>query len=148
MSDNPSLADVKARRAEIAKLLKPLQDEDQELAAAEAVLLRLIKVEGATQSAAEPADEGRTVVEIVKEIMKGDETIEELMTLLMQESGDPWWTAAELQSHLTDVRKRVVPMSSVSPTLTNMKIKHLLVRNGLKVALTSRVQKNEAAAAE
>jgi hypothetical protein len=173
MSQNPSLADVRARRAEIKKIVGPLLAEDKELEAAETVLLRFVgpgavvsmtAIDGtrtpllvpapaappSPPQAAEEEEEAGSVIDTVKEMMKGDETIEELIIMLLRECDDPWWTATEVQSHLTSVKGKEVPMSSVSPTLTNMKTKGALVRQGLRVALASRASdlglKNEAAA--
>jgi hypothetical protein len=159
MSKNPSLADVRARRAEIAaeiaKLVGPLQAEDQELASVENVLVRRFDVgeaesnsppTAASPAAPEADADGPGVGDLVKGAIKGNETIEELIVLLMEHCSDPWWTAAEIQDHLTQVKGKEVPMSSVSPTLTNMKVKGLLVRNGMNVALASEVKNNEAAA--
>ena len=57
--------------------------------------------------------------------MKGNETIEELIILCMENCGEDWWTAGEMQACLTAVKGRDVPMGSVSPTLSNMKTKGL-----------------------
>jgi hypothetical protein len=92
------------------------------------------------------ADEEGTVVDEVKAKLKGNETLEDLIFLLLDECKDDWWTATEIQSHLTDVKGREVPMSSISPTLTKMKDAGTLTRDGFNVALTSRVQKKQTAA--
>jgi hypothetical protein len=174
MSSNPSLADVRARRAEIAKIIGPLQAEDKELAAVESVLVRLFgTVTPATvipapplpfarppvemtippppppplpTPPAPPEPEEEYVADVVKRLMKGNETIEELIILCMENCGEDWWTAGEMQTCLTSVKGRDVPMGSVSPTLTNMKTKGLLVRDGMNVGLASRFKTNEAAA--
>jgi hypothetical protein len=172
MPRNPSLADVRARRAEIAKIIPALQAEDKELAAAESVLLRLVGGEDASdesdanthlfvQTAADVGDESNpvnlsdkggdedeSVAEYVKrEIMSGNETIEGLIVLLLDNCRDTWWTANEIQNALKFVKDKDVPMSSVSPTLWNLRNKGIIVRQGLNVALKSKLEKNEAAPA-
>ena len=172
MARNPSLADVRARRAEIATeiaKLKPLQDEDQKLATVEAMLVSLFSVEEMAKSefpslaAALQAglktppppppveeesddDDGESLILAVKRAMRGNESLEELIHLLMDECSDDWWTATEIQDVLTTIKGKKVLMSSVSPTLSMMKSKGTIVRNGHNVALATRVQTNEAAA--
>jgi hypothetical protein len=169
MNKNPSLADVRARRAEIAKTIGPLQAEDKELAIAESALVRLFRITEPTPllgqsqlplTAAATAtataalatatqvgeDSEQSVADVVKKIATGKETLEELIILLFTHCVDPWWTAQEVQENLSLVKGKEVPMASVSPTLTNMKNKNLLVRDGLKVALPAAIKNKEAAA--
>jgi hypothetical protein len=82
----------------------------------------------------------------MKRKLTGKENLEEIITRLFEECGEIWWNANEVQEHLTLIKGRDVPMSSVSPTLTMMKNKGTLVRDGLSVALASRLQNKEAAA--
>jgi hypothetical protein len=158
MSDNPSLADVRARRAEIAKIIEPLQAEERELAAVEAVLVRRFgstppagptpatASSVAPQGAEKSDDDEEFVHDVVKRKMKGNETIEELILMSLDECSEDWWTAAQMQENLKEIKGREVPMSSVSPTLSNMKNRGLIVRDGLNFALPARAKTNEAAA--
>jgi len=170
MSQNPSLADVRARRAEIAEIIEPLQAEDKELAVAESVLARLVSADkpktigltviesgkpptdAAAQNAAAAAsgaaeEDSGSVSDTVKEAMKGNETIEELIVMLLEYCDDTWWTASEVQSHLSEVKGRQISMSTVSPTLWAMRKRGIIYRDGMKVALQSKLdQKNRAAA--
>ena len=153
---NPTLQDVRNRRAQIAKITADLKVEDAELATAERVLIRLGAVSEPAQTTmftprvipnppapaprpvAEEQDEDGSVVETVKEIMTGHETLEQLIVMMFENCGDDWWTASEVQSHLSDIKGKDVPMSSISPTLTNMKNDGLIVRDGLNVGLAAR----------
>ncbi len=147
MAKNPTLADVRARRVEIAKIIGPLKTEDDELGIAEKALMRLAGPEEAKQSEPEPEqEEEESLQDCVKRQMKGNETLEELIVLLFEQCIDDWWLATEVQDYLTRIKGREVPMSSVSPTLTKMKDAGTLVREGLKVALASRVPKQETVA--
>jgi hypothetical protein len=208
-SKNPSLADVRARRAEIANQIGSLSAEDKELAQVENILMRLFKVveeplaspaprstifdpaqlpdhvrtaqeAGKTNivtrrsplvvvgteqppvplsqlrrdmSPSSPAtrrrlrlprqadDQEGPLVNFVREKMTGKETLEELIELMFKECSDDWWTAVEVQTHLTDIKGKEVPMASVSPTLTNMKNKGIIVRDGHQIGLASRANR-------
>jgi hypothetical protein len=158
MSPSPDLSDVQDRRtkiktelAEIRQREKALVSEDQELEVAERVLLRLagypetppsvifskdnaleawISADG-WKTPARPFDADRA-------------TIKDAIEWLLEGSVDPWATSAQIQAALSATLTRPVPMSTVSPTLTVMKDDEIIVRDGLKVALTSRVRpKNE-----
>ena len=71
--------------------------------------------------------------------IKGDETIEYLLSFLLTAAPEPWHSSNDLQAYVSHLKGRDVPMSSVSPTLSNMKSKGVIVRDGLKVALGARV---------
>jgi hypothetical protein len=87
----------------------------------------------------QPAPEDEEKLEdTVKRLAKGNETLEELTVMLMEECVDDWWPATEVQDYLTRVKGKEVPMSSVSPTLTKLKDAGILVRDGHKVGLASR----------
>ena len=161
MARDPTLADVRARRAEIAKAVGPLMAEDDELKIAEKVLARLAEAPEPAPTAAKvppptppprpvtsPApddgasandDDGLSLEETVRQKLTGNENLEDLTKLLFDNCSDDWWTATEVQDYLTRVKGKEVPMSSVSPTLTKLKDAGVIVRDGLKVALKSRV---------
>jgi hypothetical protein len=137
MDDNPSLADVKRRRAQINKRRhelaqedRALTAEDQELVVAERVLERL----GGTVPP-RPSQPEWALTRPPPE----NATLEQLLGYLLEGKIDPWATSNQLQEALTLLKKREVPMSSVSPTLTSMKDKGIIVRDGLKVALKTRI---------
>jgi hypothetical protein len=164
---NPALSDVRARRAAIKAEREKihgrdqeLSKEDQELAVAERALLRLVGIAGVQEPellltphhSSIPADdalgswataEGWRTPDIPR---PNNGTHEECTAWLLAGSVDPWATANQIQSALSQMVQRLVPLTSVSPMLTSMKNKGIIARDGLKVALASRVDTNRAAA--
>lgn len=152
---NPSLEDVKRRRVANAAERKRHEDsigillaEDQELAIAEKVLERL-QAGGAWITPPPvpppppfaPPPPLKGIVEAVAppypwENLAGM-TVEEAITQVLKSNVDPWMTANEIQE-IAKLLGKDIPMASISPTLSNMKGK-TIVRDGLKVALISRV---------
>jgi len=149
MSESPNLQDVQARRAEIKAELVTVREregvlvsEDQELEVAERVLLRLA-------GKAEPTLPNDALGSWLsadgwkrpnRSFDPAYATIEDTIEWLLEGATDPWATSIQIQAALSETLKRPVPMSTVSPTLTNMKNKGTLAREGFKVALASRVQ--------
>jgi hypothetical protein len=160
---NPTLQDVRNRRAEIAKITADLKVEDAELATAEKVLIRLgataplplmpvviAEPEAAPVSVSMPpasqeAESEGLVSDVVKNIMTGHESLEQLIALMFENCSDEWWTANEVQICLTEIKGKEVPMSSISPTLTNMKNNGVIVRDGFNVGLAARHKQMETA---
>jgi hypothetical protein len=93
----------------------------------------------------EPAasEEESTLVKTVRAELKGNETLKELIVLLLDTCTEDWWTANEIKDHLSDVTGRDIPISSISPTLTVMKDAGILVRTGHNVALASRIPQGQ-----
>jgi hypothetical protein len=151
LSDQATIADVQARRAEVkAELLaiherlRILGAEDEELVVAERVLLRLAGVPQALPSNNDDAlGDWMTPAgwNHPNRPAPMDGTIEEVIEWLLEGSVSYWATSAQLQAALAATLKRPVPMSTVSPTLSNMKNKGIIVRDGLKVALAKRIEK-------
>ena len=94
-------------------------------------LLRRAKVEAPkSETAAAPAE--RTI------------TSKAVFLSVLRQSLNPWMTANEIQERASAIKGHDVPMATVSPTLSNMKNAGLIVRDGLKVALTERLNENGA----
>lgn len=85
-------------------------------------------------------EEDIRVIDVVRSITGGNESLEQLTLLLFRNCSDTWWTAAEIQEHLQILKGKEVPMGSISPMLTAMKNNNVIVRDGLKVALTEKYQ--------
>lgn len=148
MSTNPSLQDIRARRKAIAEQRKALEAEDRHLADLEQALKQFAA--RYSQSAAAPVPQkdllalpallntsrpakpgtGRLIIETLK-------------------TGPLWTTAVEIRRAVSTAKGKDVPMSSISPTLTDMKKRGVLTRRGMEVALAERlnseVEKNQAA---
>ena len=153
MSTTPTIADVQRRRAqikvertEISRRDSELQAEDADLAVAERALLRLAGAPPAGASAPSPSSDDAFGSWLTPagwnpppDSAPIHGTLEELITYLLRGAVDPWALATQIQAGLTHYKQQPVPMSSISPTLTTMKNKGTIVRDGLKVALASRV---------
>jgi hypothetical protein len=150
MSTAPTIADVQRRRTEI-KVERTeiscrdseLQAEDADLMVAERALLRLAGLPP-TETSAHSSDAFGSWLTPAgwnppPDPAPAHGTLEELITYLLRGAVDPWALATQIQAGLTHYKQQPVPMSSISPTLTTMKNKGAIVRDGLKVALTSRV---------
>lgn len=66
------------------------------------------------------------------------------MWKVLRDADRVWMTANEIQELATRLRGAEIPMSSVSPGLSDMKQDGSIERDGLKVALKSRLQENGA----
>ena len=62
-----------------------------------------------------------------------------LFYAVLYESESPWLTANEVQERSSNMRGWEIPMSSVSPGLSDMKASGVIERDGLKVALKNRL---------
>jgi hypothetical protein len=135
MSTNPTLSDVRERRAKIASeiaRLDALKQEDQELEIAERVLARM-----AGQSAPEPRNPP-----LVMSFAAGAGRTRKIADLVIDYLGasrELWLTANEIRDGLSAIRGAEIPMSTISPTLSNLKANGIVSRDGLKVALTERL---------
>ncbi|WP_316225336.1 hypothetical protein [Bradyrhizobium sp. SZCCHNS3052] len=88
----------------------------------------------------EEEEEEEDVVEIVKRLMAGNENLEQLTLMLLENCADVWWTATEIQDCLQRIKGREVPMGSISPMLTALKNNGTITRNGHNVALTTKAR--------
>jgi hypothetical protein len=165
---NPALSDVRARRSVIKAERETIRardqvlvTEDQELEVAERALLRLAgvtevqKLADLWQAPHHPAvhpDDGlgswsSSAGWVTPNIARPNNgTHEDYTAWLLAGSVDPWATANQIQAALSQMVQRPIPLTSVSPMLTSMKNKGIIARDGLKVALASRVPTNRAAA--
>jgi hypothetical protein len=158
-NDNPTLRDVTNRRAAIREerqqievRLRQIGAEDQELAVAERVLAKLVKVPPPLPWVTDPAGPasqgvltglagptGPAPLPPLPYSQPKELTIEEVISFVLDLSQEPWLTANDIQEQAKDVGKEI-PMSSLSPTLSIMKNKGTIARDGLKVALSDRIK--------
>jgi hypothetical protein len=130
------LARILARIEAIKLERSKLDAEEADLAAA----VRVLRKYGPT-----PAS---SAAPIVQEMIERNATKAQIAVEVLQESSNPWMTANEVRRFFSEKRGEDTPMSSISPLLTKLKDDGLLVRNGLHVALRSRVQATEAPVSE
>jgi len=62
---------------------------------------------------------------------------------VLDKSPNPWLTANQIQERVSELKGAPVPMSSISPTLSEMKAQ-FVERKGMLVALKTRLNENEA----
>lgn len=72
-------------------------------------------------------------------------TNKDAMLMALRIASDVWLTANELQERASKLKAKDIPMATISPTLTNLKNAGVIVRDGFKVALASRLHENGAA---
>jgi hypothetical protein len=87
----------------------------------------------------EEDDDGLSLTDTVQQQMKGNESIEEIIVMLMDTCAEDWWTANEVHSHVSKIKGRDIPMGTVSPTLWSMRNKSIIHRDGLRVIVKSRL---------
>jgi hypothetical protein len=163
MARNPNLGDVRARRAKIARELQALQAEDRRLQTVEEALVELATKMGDDSGSPErgqlvrkrlpsgtaqpqppsPKDERVRL----RRRRPRQNTTAALIVDVLRTSTTAWRTANEIQEEVGQRKGQPVPMSTISPTLSDMKAKGLIVRDGLKVALKERVGATGAALA-
>lgn len=134
MSD---LSQIIARIAEIEAAQASMATELEELTVARRVLVRL----------------GGHVVQSVpiaqQPKLPRAGTTRDLFLEVLRANEPPWMTANEVRAKASELKGTEIPMGTVSPTLTDLKNAGLIVRDGLRVALASRVLKdNEAPTTE
>jgi hypothetical protein len=156
-----SLSEIRHRRVELSreaeslrKRLSEISTSIHELGAVEEIIARYGKeVPDAGDSKAtkvemrgvlvdqdrfERTNIGRTALGA-----KPPETIKSIMVTVMRSMPDIWTTARELQARVSEIKGREVPMSTISPTLSELKSDDLLARDGMKIALNERLKEIE-----
>jgi hypothetical protein len=165
MNNLPNIDTVRSRRTEIASLRASLKAQDQSLATednelevAERALARLAGLPMYLPSPAIDLDLNLPMDEALGSWFTAEGwknpgrpapdngTIEEVIVWLLEGAIDAWANANQIKAALSGTLRRDVPMSTVSPTLSLMKNKGTIVRDGLKVALASRLFQTRVAA--
>ena len=70
-------------------------------------------------------------------------TTKDALLLALKVSTEPWMTANELQVRASSLKAAEIPMATVSPTLSNLKNAGLIVREGHRVALATRIKSEQ-----
>ena len=153
MKTNPSLSDVAARSEQLEREIEERRLELSELAVAARVLRRLgeyaLTPDATIDSVPRRTPPVPPPVHPVPPIPpKFDayavdptkESVESLILIVLGASRKAWWTANELQAELSRLKGTEVPMSTISPTLTNMKNNGKIHRDGFRVADLNRVR--------
>lgn len=134
MSD---LSRIIARIAEIEAAQALMATELEELTVARRVLVRLggHAVQSVPVAQQPKLPRAGTTRDLFLEVLRANEP--------------PWMIANEVRAKASELKGTEIPMGTVSPTLTDLKNAGLIVRDGMRVALASRVLKdNEAPTTE
>lgn len=137
-----SLSSIRKRKAaledEMAELdfrLAEISDSLEELSEAEAFVKRF-------------GDEGEGSGDLVQEPEAKlpfppairAKTTKAALLLALRVSNEPWMTANELQIRASSLKAADIPMATVSPMLSNLKNAGLILREGHRVALATRIK--------
>jgi hypothetical protein len=132
MSD-PNLATVRARRAELAKLRRAIDDEDSELEIAERALTRLAASRPESINFSRPMSPPATQRELIEAVLKV--------------SPDPWIESpAALRAEIERTHGVKIKPTSFQPLLSTLKKEGVIARDRLKIALADRIRQERAEA--
>jgi hypothetical protein len=143
MEPNQAMNAILSRRKAIREEIARLESEDAELQIAERVIERLgrsidegVASETAASSAGDhPSSEARS--------RRPRPPLKEMIIEYLTRTPELWRTANDIQFNVSDMKGADVPMSSISPTLSDLKKSGHIVRNGMQVALAVRVQREQ-----
>ena len=137
-----SLSSLRKRKAALQAELDSLEfriseisDDIDELDAAEAFVARFGDEDG---DGAEPATDLDAKLPFPPVIRA--KTTKDALLLALKMSIEPWLTANELRVRAIGLKGAEIPMVTVSPTLSNLKGSGLILRDGHKVALATRIR--------
>lgn len=125
---NPTLKDVQARRADVARQRRILEIEDQDLAVAERILLQLANSKVGDPPQSHTRTQGKGQKWVVLDVLEQGELLQDQEAI--QEA------AARL--HGIEIK-----MTSLQPLISKLKAERSLVRKGNKFALASRYAREE-----
>jgi hypothetical protein len=128
-------ASLEAEMADLELRLSDIADDISELEEAETFVKRF---------GAERPDETSSPEQPENQLpfptAKRAKTTKDALLLALKVSTEPWLTANELQVRATGLKGVDIPMATVSPTLSNLKNEGMILREGHKVALASRIK--------
>lgn len=146
-----SSAAIRERRALLNKQIADAQSQLADLDIAERFLERFGQPVAAARPSRSEMDDllerGGIAAEPIFQPTMGSGksmTTKALFAVVLRESPERWLTANDIQERASAIKGQEVPMATVSPTLSNMKNEGTIVRDGLKVALASRLNENGA----
>ncbi len=129
---------IKARRSELAAQLRAIEQEERELQIAEKVLLRLARIPAISPNIGSGIWREKLDRNNASDATQRAATTPNLVLQSLTQSAVVWLTSNEVQADVTRMKGAEVPMSTISPTLSNLKKDGIIVRDGNKVALRER----------
>ena len=135
-----TLHKIRARREALAAQRRAIDEEEHELQIAERVYLRFGESEVVNVPAVSTLPTAFATWSSQSKI--GPATTEEFILVVLSNSASPWLTSSEVREEVSRRKGKEVPMGTVGPTLTAMKNDGKILRDGHKVALSSRATSN------
>jgi hypothetical protein len=133
----PNLSSVRTRRAQLAKQIKQLQDEDEELAIAERALTRLAVGTSAISSMSSVSEPTK----INGATHETPVTHRDLVIATLKHRADPWVPGSKaLLDEISETHGLAIQRNSFLPLLSNLKKEGVITRDVAKrIALTERI---------
>jgi hypothetical protein len=124
-------ASVEARIHDLDAELSQIKEKGEALATARRVLVDLGYEPSASSISSTPKAQlagNRSTKLVIQDVLK---------------SGPLWWTAVDIQAAASQLSGRDIPLSTISPYLSDLKKVGILGRKSMNVALISRIQIEE-----
>ena len=146
-----SLSAIRLQKASLNRVILDAQAQLADLEVAERIVRRFGQETEAERPSIDAMDDlltrakiGEAKVAPSNPPLDGKLTTRAVFLAVLRQSADPWMTANEIQERASAIKGQEVPMSTVSPTLSNLKNSGLVERDGFKVALAERLNENGA----
>jgi hypothetical protein len=135
-----SLSSIRLRTEVLNNEISKAQRELEDLAAAERMVLRF----GSNSDASKAADINLSVPVTSSGNSKKAMNLAGLVQAVMRQSPSPWMTSENIRVKASELKGEEIPSGSIAPTLWTLKNEGVIVREGYKVALASRLNENGA----
>jgi hypothetical protein len=135
----PSLDEIRAERKAIAA-------RDRVLSDLERAILNWANYEGASTEQPEIQQALQKTSHVEKTVQLTEKRKKTRKDLIIEALNSPrplWQSAKDIRGHIQREFQVNIPMVSISPTLTELKLSGTILRNEMKVALALRVEKEE-----
>lgn len=134
---------IRRRRMAIRQEIDALLKEDAELENLEREVKRVVArlLEGAGVNVEVPSVSMQADVGQVSVSVSRPKTTKQVILEYLERTPTMWRTANDVQDNVSEIKGARVPMSSISPTLSELKRAGLIVRDNLRVALATRVRR-------
>jgi hypothetical protein len=138
---------IRRRREAIKREIAALRMEDAELEAVELSVQKAVARLLGNQAEAPPPPAPAHHYHVKPEtgryaaVAGKPKTTKEIIVDYLGRTPSTWRTANDIQAHVSEIKAAMVPMGSISPTLTELKNDGIVVRDNLRVALAERVRR-------
>lgn len=134
-----------SKREDVELRLSDIDDELDQVDDIERLVLRFGEdCEGPNDASPLANDEATLPFPVDALLPPRAKTNKDAILLALKIASDVWMTANELRERASKLKAKDIPMATISPTLSNLKNDGVIVRDGFKVALASRLNENGA----